>query len=232
MNKILRFGLMTLALSFVFNAFAATETHAQGMKTEILNRMDKHNKMLKTLQADIKMNKFNSQLGENDLTEGTMKYLPGATEKNIYVRIDWTKPIVEHLAVANGEYVLYRPRLQQAIVGKVSKAQGNAKANGVLAFMGMTKAQLNANYEVKYIGQEQVSGGVQTVHLELIPKNATSFKSADIWIDGNGMPVQAKVIEKNNDATTVLLSNLQKNLRISGDVFALKPPKGTKIITG
>ncbi len=232
MSKILRFGLIAFVLTFVFNVAAVTETNAQGALQEILNRMDEHNKLLKTLQANIKMDKLNAQLGEHDVTEGAIKYLPGASEKNIYVRIDWEKPIVEHLAVANGQYVLYTPRRQQAIVGKVDKAQGNAKANGALGFMGMNKAQLKANYNVKYIGQENVEGGIPTIHLELTPKNATSYKSADIWIDGNGMPVQAKVTEKNNDSTTILLSRLQKNMKISGSDFTVKPPKGTKIING
>lgn len=231
MNRILRFGFMALALTFVFNAYAVIETKAQVLNG-ILNRMDTHNKLLKTLQADIKMNKINSQLGENDLTVGTIKYIPGANEKNIYVRIDWAKPVVEHLAVANGQYVLYTPRRQQAIVGKVDKAKGTAKANGVLAFMGMNKAQLKANYSVKYIGPENVSGNIPTIHIELIPKNAASYKTADLWIDADGMPIQAKITERNNDSTTVLLSNLQKNLRISGDDFVVKPPKGTKIIEG
>lgn len=228
MNKILRFGSVALTLMFVFGVFAATETKAQ--LQNILNTMDTHNKLLKSLQADVKMGKYNSQLEENDITEGAIKYLPGS-EKNMYVRIDWTKPVVESLAVANGQYVLYTPRRQQAIVGKVDKAQGSAKANGALAFMSMSKAQLKANYNVKYIGQENV-GTVPTWHLELTPKAAGSYKQADLWVDGNGMPIQAKVIERNNDATTVLLTNLQKNITIQSEDFVLSPPKGTKIIKG
>lgn len=228
MKKFLRFGLTALTLMFVFGVFTATETRAQ--LQNILNTMDTHNKLLKSLQADVKMGKYNSQLGENDINEGTVKYLPGS-EKNMYVRIDWTKPIVESLAVANGQYVLYTPRRQQAIVGKVDKAQGSAKANGALAFMSMSKAQLKANYNVKYIGQENV-GTVPTWHLELTPKAGGSYKQADLWVDGNGMPIQARVTERNNDTTTVLLTNLKKNITISSDVFALKPPKGTKIING
>jgi outer membrane lipoprotein-sorting protein len=38
------------------------------------------------------------------------------------------------------------------------------------------------------------------------------------------------VIENNNDSTTVLLSNLQKNATIKADVFDLKIPKGVKEI--
>jgi len=44
------------------------------------------------------------------------------------------------------------------------------------------------------------------------------------------MPVQSKVIEKNNDTTTVLLTNLQKNVRVDKSEFQIKLPDGTKVI--
>jgi outer membrane lipoprotein-sorting protein len=134
--------------------------------------------------------------------------------------------------VANGTYTLYRPRLKQAIVGNAKNAQGNGKANSAMSFMNMSKEQLKANYTIKYLGEEKVAGGIPTWRLELTPKTATNFKMAELWVDGNGMPIQAKVTERNNDTTTVLLTNLQKNITIPGDVFALTPPKGTKIIKG
>jgi outer membrane lipoprotein-sorting protein len=59
MKKNLRFGLTALTLMFVFGLFAATETKAQ--LQNILNTMDTHNKLLKSLQADVKMGKYNSQ---------------------------------------------------------------------------------------------------------------------------------------------------------------------------
>ena len=231
MSKFLRFGLMTFALMFVLNVFAVVEANAQGALNDILNRMDAHYKVLTSLQATVKMDKYNSQLDEHDITEGTVKYLP-LKGRDALVRIDWTKPLEESLAVVNKEYVLYRPRLKQALVGKVDKAKGNAKSNSALAFMNMSKAQLKANYNVKYMGQENVSGGIPTWHLELTPKTKTSYKLADIWVDGNGMPVQMRVTENNNDSTTILLSNLQKNITINANVFQINLPKGTSKIEG
>jgi outer membrane lipoprotein-sorting protein len=231
MNKFTRFGLTAFALMLVFNMFAVTETKAQGAINEILNRMDAHYRALTSLQATVKMDKYNAQLDEHDLTEGTAKYLP-LKGRDALVRIDWTKPVEESLAVVNKRYVLFRPRLGQAIVGKVEKAQGNAKSNSALAFMNMSKAQLKANYNVKYIGQETVAGGIQTWHLELTPKVKTSYKIADIWVDGNGMPIQMRVTENNNDSTTILLSNLDKNSTIPTNVFQINLPKGTKQIEG
>lgn len=230
MHKFLRYILPAIAVMFVFNA-AATETPAQILR-EILKRMDNHNKSLTSLKGNIKMNKFNAQLGENDLNEGDLNYLPGKTKRQVYVRIDWTKPVVEHLAVANGEYVLYRPRTKQAIVGKVDSAKGSAKTGGALAFMTMSKAELSANYDVQYKGEETVNSGVNTWHLVLTPKTATSYKSADLWVDANGMPVQAKIVEKNNDTTTILLYNIKKNETLKASLFKIKPPSDVKIVQG
>ena len=140
---------------------------------------------------------------------------------------------MEHLAVGAGQYILYRPRLEQAIIGKVSDSKGNSStAGGALAFMSMNRAQLKANYDVAYIGEETVNGSVKTWHIQLTPKNTASYKSADLWVDTNGMPVQAKVIERNNDSTTVQLTNIERNATVAANVFQLKPPKNTKIIQG
>jgi outer membrane lipoprotein-sorting protein len=192
--------------------------------------MDAHNRSLSSLRADVTMVKVNSQLGENDTTVGTTNYLPKTAKRPMYVRIDWTRPVQEQMAIIGDTYKLYRPRLNQVLVGKVDKAKNSGAAGGALAFMSMSEAQLKANYNVSYLGEESLSGGIKTWHLELTPKTRTSYKSAELWVDGNGMPLQAKVIENNNDSTTVLLSNLQKNATIKADVFDLKIPKGVKEI--
>lgn len=220
------------AFAVLFTVASCTVASAQGILGEILKRMDDNNKGMKSLKSSIKMDKLNSQLGESDVSEGTVQYLPAATKEKVRVRVDWTKPAVEHLSVGGGEYMLFRPRLQQAVVGKVDSAKGNAGAGGPLAFMTMSRAQLKANYDVTYQGEATVNGSVKTWHLKLTPKTSTSYKGAELWVDSNGMPVQAKVFEKNNDTTTIQLSNIQKNATIPADVFSIKPPKGTKIIQG
>jgi outer membrane lipoprotein-sorting protein len=230
MNKFLRFGLTALTLMFVFSLFAA-EIKAQGVLNDILKRMDDHNKALTSLQADVKMSKYNSQLDVNDITSGTAKYLP-LKNRDALVRIDWSSPVQESLAVVNKEYVLFRPRLNQYIAGKVDNAKSSGKgANNALAFMNMSKQQLKTNYTVKYLGEEKVSGNIPTWRLELTPKNKTSYKVAELWVDGNGMPIQTRVVENNNDTTTILLSNMQKNVTLKADVFRINV-KGARRIEG
>ena len=231
MKKYLRFVLPAIAIVFLVNASAGVVS-AQDVLRQILKRMDENNKSLTSLKGSIKMAKHDSVLKETDISEGSISYIPGRSEKQIYIRIDWAKPVVEHLAVANGQYVLYRPKLKQAITGKVDSAKGNAKTGGALAFMRMSQAQLRDNYDVKYVADETVAGGVKTFHLLLTPKKASTYKSADLWVDVNGMPVQAKVVEKNNDTTTVLLSGIQKNATVKASAFKISPPKDVKIVQG
>jgi len=231
MKSYLRISLAAIAVTLFLNAFAVTDAKAQGQLNEILKRMEVNRNTMKTLRSDVTMVKYNSQLKESDTTNGNSIYLP-TKGRDALVRIDWTKPVVETLAVVNGKYVLHRPRLKQAIVGNAKDAKGSGKANGAMSFMNMSKEQLKANYTIKYLGQENVSGGIPTWRLELTPKAATNFKMAELWVDGNGMPVQAKVIETNNDTTTVLLSNFEKNAKINASQFEVKLPKGTQIIKG
>jgi outer membrane lipoprotein-sorting protein len=226
----MRYILPAIALAILFTA-SAGEALAQDKVRQILKRMDDNNKSLVSLKGNIKMAKTDATLGETDTNEGELNYLPGKTQSQIYVRIDWTKP-KEHLAIANGQYVLYRPNQNRAIVGRVDSQSKNPKAGGVLAFMTMSKAELSANYDVEYTGDETVSGGVITFHLILKPKTATTYKSADLWVDANGMPVQAKVTEKNNDTTIINISGVQRNATIKANIFKITPAKGTEIVKG
>jgi outer membrane lipoprotein-sorting protein len=228
MRNFLKFSFSAFALMFLFSAFAAIDANAQNPQAEALKRMDEHYKTLQSLKANILMKKYNAQLDETDESEGKVMYLP-QKNSDAYIRIDWSKPMVESLAVIKKEYIIYRPKLQQAFIGTVDKAKGSAKSGGALAFMNMSRKQLKDNYTINYFGEERV-GGVSTFHLELIPKIKTSYKKADLWIDKDGMPIQATVTENNSDTTTVLLSNLEKNKTLDGNLFAINPPKGTKIV--
>ncbi len=212
---------------FVF-ALGAEQASAQNILGEILRRMDVNNKSLQSLKADVTMTKHNPQLNTTDTTSGTTSYLPKTAKRAMYARIDWTKPVEEQISVIGESYELYRPRLNQVITGRVNGAKNGAAAGGALAFMNMSKQQLSANYDVVYLGEEQLHGGVRTWRLQLTPKAATSYKKAELWVDSDGMPRQSKIIENNNDTTTVLLANIRKNEKVDASAFRLKYPANVK----
>ncbi len=62
MKSFLRLGFMAIALTLFFNAFAVTETQAQGLLNDILKRMETHRKSLTSLRSNVTMVKYNAQL--------------------------------------------------------------------------------------------------------------------------------------------------------------------------
>ena len=225
-----------LTLAFILSTLVivtptTTKGQGAGLVSSVLNRMEKNRQTLKSLRAGISMVKYNSQIGTEDKYSGIVIYMPGAG-RQASVRIDWSQPRREVLSVNNNKYTLFRPALGVAYVGAANKVGGkDSKASGLLDMMNMSRQQLEARYEpVKDVREETLWGGVSTIHLTLVPKGNASYKYAEVWIDAGGMPVQAKVVEKNDDSTTMRLTSLEKNQKISQSDFDVKLDANVKIV--
>ena len=219
-----RFGPLMVVMLVLATAFAGARTAASGqgagLVSSVLNRMERNRQNLKSLRSGISMEKYNSQLRDSEKSNGVVSYLPGSG-RAASVRIEWRSPQHEILTVTNGKFVLFRPRLNMAYVGD-SKSTKN-KAGGVMEMIYMSRQQLEARFQpVQDVREETLWGGVSTIHLTLVPKGNASFKYAEIWVDSSGMPVQTKIVEKNDDATTMRLTGLEKNAKISSDDFNQK----------
>lgn len=226
MDRSIRRSIILFSLALFFGA-SASQSHGQVL-SEVLRRMDMYNRSLQSLQADVTMEKHNPQLNVSDISVGTTSYLPKTAKLPMYVRIDWTRPTVEQIAVIGDKYELYRPRLKQVIRGKVDRTKNSAAAGGALGFMNMSRDQLRANYEIQLVGEETLEDGARTWRLLLTPKARTSYKTAELWVDKDGTPRQVKIIEHNSDSTTVRLGNIKKNVTLNADIFKLKVPKDAK----
>lgn len=216
----------TLLIGFVFLLVGAQNSYGQNIVGQILSRMDAHNKALSSLKANVTRVDFNDQLKSSDTRQGKVAYRPnGATPA---IRIDWVSP-EEILLVKDKKFQLVRTALKQVYQGSTDGKKRDSTPGGALAFMSMSRAQLKTNYDIAYIGEETVKSGVKTWHIQMTPKVRTSYKKADLWVDGNGMPVQSMITEHNNDTMTILLTNLDPNVTIPGSVFAVSTA-GMKII--
>ena len=232
MKRLVPLGLILAILAGVsiISSPKAANGQSAGLVSSVLNRMERNRQSLKSLKASLSMEKYNSQLRDKDQYTGNVMYLP-ASGRNAYVRIEWQKPQHEILAVANGKYRLYRPRLNQVLEGKSGSVKGQAGAGGVLDMMYMSKQQLEAKFQpVQDVREETLWGGISTIHLTLVPKGNAGYQYAEIWVDSGGMPVQTKIVEKNGDATTMRLSGMERNARISPDEFNLKLDSNVKIV--
>src|SRR5690242_2853582 len=136
MKRFIPLGLSAVLIIFAFITVAPTTANGQsaGLVSSVLNRLEKNRASLKSLRAGLTMEKYNSQLGTNDKSTGLVSYQPGSG-RNASVRIEWTSPQHEIIAVQNGKYILFRPRLRVAYTG--SSTKGPRPANGILDMMYM-----------------------------------------------------------------------------------------------
>jgi len=232
MKKLVPPTLVALMLAALV-AIPLPKANAQaGLVSSVLNRMEKSRQNLKSLSADISMEKYNSQLRDSDKYYGTVRYIPAGGRAASFVRLDWNKPQQEILVVANGAYMLYRPRLKQLIEGKTASVN-NKKDNDVLALLNMSAAQLRSRFgDFQDQREETIWGGVHTTHLKAVPKTAASYQYIELWVDDNGMPVQTKMVEKKDDSTTMRLSNVSRNGDIPMSTFKLDIDSSVKRIKG
>jgi len=231
MKRLISSGLVVaFILSVLIVAPTTTNGQGAGLVSAVLNRMEKNRQSLKTLRANISVVKYNSQLGAEDKYNGVVLYMPGAG-RQASVRIDWSSPRHEVLAVTNNKYTIFRPALKVAYTGDSRKMGKDNRAGGLMEMMNMSRQQLEARFQpVKDVREETLWGGVGTIHLTLVPKGNAAYKYAEVWIDSAGMPVQAKIVEKNDDSTTMRLTGLEKNQKISQSDFDIKLDSSVKIV--
>lgn len=221
-----------LASVFAVTSPNATNAQSAGLVSSVLNRMERNRHSLKSLKANLSMEKYNAQLRDSDKYHGVILYMP-ASGRDASVRIDWQSPQIETLAVANGKYTLLKPRLNVAYTGSSKSTKVKNGTGGMMDLLYLSRQQLEARFQpVQDVREETLWGGVSTIHLTLVPKGNASFKYAEIWVDGGGIPVQTKVVEKNGDATTMRLSSVYRNPRMSTDEFNIKLDSNVKVIKG
>ena len=230
MSRFIPLSVMVLAILVALTVVSPASANGQsaGLVSSVLSRMEKNRKDLRTLRAGISMQKYNSQLRDSETFQGVVLFVPGSGRQGS-VRIDWSKPRREIMSVNNGKYTIYRPNLKTVYVG--SSSSKNNKADGILAMMYMSRQQLETRFQpVQDVREETLWGNVSTIHLTLVPKGNQSFKYAEIWIDMGGMPVQTKVVEKNDDSTTMRLTGLERNIKINSDDFNIKLDADVKVV--
>jgi outer membrane lipoprotein-sorting protein len=234
MRKLISPVLMApLVLATLVLSAPIAKSQTAGLVSATLTRMERNKQSLKSLRANISMQKYNAQLRDSDTYSGMVFYIPGAAgSSSAFVRLEWTKPQHEILAVANGNYILYRPRLSMAYVGKTGSIKSQ-KDSDVLALMNMSATQLRTRFsDFEDVREESLWGGVHTTHFKATPKTAASYSYIEVWVDDSGMPVQTKMVEKNDDSTTVRLTNIDKNQTIPMIEFTLKLDSSVKRVKG
>jgi outer membrane lipoprotein-sorting protein len=209
------------------------QAQGPGLISSILNKMDRNRRSLGSLRASVHMQKYNAQIRQADDQFGDVAYI-AAQGRDANVRVDWKRPVNELLSVTGGQYTLYRPRLGQAFQGSTKNTKGKGAAGNVLNFaLNLSGAQAKSQFNVELVGEgELYKGSPHVWWLKFVPRGNQGFQYAEVWVTDDGMPIQSRVTEKNGDSTTVRLTNIQRNPRISLDEIKFELPAGTKVVRG
>jgi len=229
MSTIKRRGVAIIATVLIFGIYVGAVSAQPGPVGDALRAMENNYRTLSTLKARVKMDQYSAQIDEHDLREGTIIYIP-QKGRDAAFKITWSKPTTEELSVLNKQYVIYRVNLKQAYLGSINSIK-QPGANGALSIVNMSRADLKANFDIKYAGSETLSSGQTAWHLVLFPKTAAKFRSADIWVDDpSGMVLQVKQTQPNDDSTTILLLGPERNKQVNWKEIQVNLPPGTNKI--
>ncbi|MCG3163587.1 MAG: Outer-membrane lipoprotein carrier protein [Acidobacteria bacterium] len=234
MKKFISLAIIAGMLLLMMGADRRADANAQPqLLTGILNKMEKANQDLKSLKAEMVLQKTNTQIGVTDNEYGQLLYKPGTTRTKQRLRIDYTKPSKDIVSVDGDNFTFYQPRINQAFKGlasKLSKGKQGGFAQFIAVGLNGSLKSASGKYQVSFVKDEAVNG-VMTSVLRLTPKSNDQFTSVEIWVNQqNWFPVQFRGVERNGDLTTVTLKNLQLNAAVPDNAFAVNLPGGTKIV--
>ena len=218
----------------IAGAGGAVSAYAQPqILTGILNKMEKANQDLKSLKAEMILQKTNNQIGVTDSEYGQLIYKPGTSKSKQKLRIDYTKPSQDILAVDGDNYIYYQPRIKQACKGlasKISKGRQGGLAQFITIGLNGSLKSASGKYNISFVRDETVEG-MLTSMLRLTPKSNDQFTSIDIWVSQQSwLPVRLSVTERNSDVTVITFKNPQLNANLPNNAFSLNLPGGTKIV--
>ncbi|MFZ4793989.1 MAG: LolA family protein [Blastocatellia bacterium] len=234
MNKFLITVIRSCLLLLVSHLGLTVVAAQQSAVTTTLNRMEKAHLEMKSLRAELFQQKTNAQIGVSDNEYGTFIYKPSAGQNKGKLRIDYTRPSKDIIALVGDNVVFYQPRINQVFKSTLAKA-AKGKVSGYSQLIGLDGSvkSLAGNYSIEIVGDE-VTNGQKTTILRLTPKGAKTsgqYAAIDIWVSQQSwLPVQWKLVERNGDFTIVSLRNVQLNGSIPDSAFNVTIPSGVKVV--
>lgn len=224
MNKTLRFFLPFLLLIVTTVFCVAQDSRAEAA----LAKLDRFNRQLNTLSADILQKKYVNLLGEFDESEHGKLYFR-RQGKSAQLRKEIQTPGQVILVISGSDLTVYYPKKNQAVKRKLGEHQAGYAAFGI----GATTEEIRKNFRVTFGGEEKVDGKTAQV-LDLLPTNPKIkgyFKALRLWVDAQtGMPVRQQIGEHNGDYTQIQLVRPEVNGKVPERAFELKLPKNVEIL--
>jgi outer membrane lipoprotein-sorting protein len=228
-NRITKNAIARLLCLLCIFCFAAAGLQAQTPVTlqQVFSKMDEIAKTFRSVETNMERTKVTVLVNDRDVASGKLYYVKNGNDPRLKVEI--SKPAPQSLLIDKGKLQFYQPNIKQ-----VQEASTAGRGKAVEQFMalgfGQSSADLQANYDVKFAGEE-VLDGQKTAMLDLVPKTKSSLiKTVRIWMDvQKGISLQVKATEPGGDYTIFKYSNIRVNSPMPGNAFDLRLPPDVKV---
>ena len=200
----------------------------------VLARMRQAQSSVETLTARLEQMKSYPQLGIEDPRERGTFTMARSKRGATRVRMEIREPETRILTVADGKYLLYQPRIKQAVEGNVSGGGKKGLFSGILTGSPEALDELDREYRVENVG-ETVLSDVSVIELRFIaqPNAAVYCQQIDLWVDATSwLPVQQSCHEANQSVITFTLGEVKLNVPLSKNAFDVELPSDVEKVRG
>jgi outer membrane lipoprotein-sorting protein len=193
----------------------------------LLERMRTEQASLRTLKARLEQVKSYPQLGiEDPVEKGFLYFEPGK------MRLEIQEPEVRILVVKDGKYVVYQPRIRQAISGKLEGQGTKGLFPGLLTGSTESFRELEKSYSASDRGEETLDERrVHHLTFRAKPGVPVYCQEIDLFIDTSLLlPVRQKCREANQSEITLTLADIERNTPLERSLFEVQIPDGVERI--
>jgi outer membrane lipoprotein-sorting protein len=216
-----------VALAMIFVGKAAA---AESLET-VLARMDHAAPTFKSLAAQLRKVSHTAVINEDTIDTGTI--LLKRARRDMRMLVEFTEPDPKSIAVQGERVEIYYPKIQTVEEYDMGKNRALLDQFLLIGF-GTSGKELSAAYQMKYLGEENV-GGMNTAHLELIPKSKEvlqQLSKLELWLQETGAyPVQQKITQRGGDYHLFTYTGVKLNTPHADAELKLKAPKNAKHVT-
>ena len=227
--KLILAAAITLTLVPAHPAFAAPQDDLKG----VLDRLNAAAAGFRSTSADVEFDTIETDpVYDKDVQVGIVYYdrKENAFRMGVHITQHNGKPSAKAYTYAGGALKLFEPGVDQVTTyGKAGKWEGY-----VMLGFGASGKDLQAKWDIKYLGSEPLSDGktsVKTEIIELVPKDPDLGKNllkVTIWVDPDRAISLKQVFTLSaTNSRVCLYSNFKLNQSLPADAFTFKTDRQT-----
>ena len=209
-----------------FALFVAIPAASFGISSEdVLAKLDQSSSKFTSMTAGLTRLTYTKVIDDKSIEQGQIA-LKKVGPRDIQVLINFEKPDPRTVSFRGRKAEILYPKLktvQEIDLGK----RTDLIDQFLLVGFGTSGQELQSNYTVKYVGEENVAG--QKAHRMQLTPRKEKIQAMELWIaDSGGYPLQQKFVQPSGDYYVFTYQDVKLNPQLGDEAFKLKVPKGYK----